>query len=593
MRKLIKEFSRSIKASLSYAIRYAGMLSIVVIVLSVLLSLTPYLNSYGLKILLNALESTPKSELVSIDIIQVIILFSLLVTLPEILKVVFELINKIWTFRIFEKIEALVLHKIIEVELIYHESSAFQNLMQRAFHKGVYPLLDLTRLQYSTIRYGVSFVLGSVIAINISPLAYLLILLSAIPQLAAQYKYGKGIWHIRAEDSPEQRRFSDLKRYFSTPLVIMETKLFQTGPKLIEWLQSILRKFHSKHTRFERKKVLYATGAEIFYLIGNAVSLYLLLMIYVEGDWKLGDFVFAIGVFSGTATSIRDLFLIVTKQYEEHLSVRDILEFLDTPTYDSKDYKYESLKLEESPEIVFEDVWFKYPSTEKWVLKGISFTLDKNKTAALVGANGCGKSTITKLLCKIYEPSRGKIYVNGYNLKDIEVESWRSNVAVLLQDSIDYHFPTELAIGVGDINKPLDHDLVLRSAHLSTANTFIEKWEEKYKTPLGVVFDGKAPSKGQKQKLAFAKTIYRNGFLSIFDEPTTSMDADSVSFIAKNLKEICKDKSVIIISHDITLTSHCDEVILVKDGTVALQGTHSELLKDEYYRGHIISEDDD
>jgi len=558
------------------------------ILLSIMLSSAPYLNSYALKELLNSLEGLSREKLLSASILPIIVLFALLVAIPETIRVIFDLIHKLWLFRISEKIEGMILQKKIEIEIVLHESSDFQNLMQRAFHRGIHPLIDLTQHQFSMIQSGVAFAVGAALACHVSPIAFMILVVCCVPQIIVQYKYGNGIWSIRAQDSPEQRRFIDLKRYFTTADVIIETKLYQTGPKLIEWLQEILRNFHRKQSRFERKRVTLVLGAEFIFFIGNSVCLYLLLQLFISQGWRSGDLVFAIGTFTAAGGAVRNLFRVMNRSYEEHLSVRDILLFLNVPTPASTKQESGSFALEEAPEIVFEDVWFKYQSSERWILKGVSFKLAKNKKTALVGPNGSGKSTIIKLICKIYEPTKGKIYIQGRDLSEINIEDWWSSVATLFQESIDYYFITNQAIAVGNIKKPIDDGKVTAAAYLSKASEFIEKWEKKYETQLGLTFDGQAPSKGQRQKLALAKAIYRSAFLTILDEPTTSMDVDCVKFIADNLDAIGQEKSMIIVSHDTALIKKCDDLLMIRNGTVAIHGSDSELQEDEHYK-EIVS----
>jgi len=581
---MLKEYLNSTIASLRYSFRYAGILTAAIVILSIILSSTGYAYSYGLKVLLNSLEGISKDEIFSVETVPTIVLFSLLITMPQVIKVIFELIGKLWLFRMSEKIEALILQKKIRIEISLHESSAFQNLVQRAFHRGFYPLIDLTRHYFSMIQCSVAFAVGAILAASISPLAFITLIACCVPQIIVQYRYGKSVWNIRAQDSPEQRRFLDLKRYFTTADVIIETKLYQTGPRLIEWLQNILGKFHFNLARVERKRVIFRIASEMIFFLGMSVCLYLLLKIFVHGEWRFGDLVFAIGTFTAAATSIRDLFRVIAESYEEHLSVKDILEFLKIPIPPSGKKGDGHFRLEDAPEIIFENVWFKYDSSDKWILKGVSFKLDKGRKTALVGANGSGKSTIIKLLSKIYQPSRGNIYINGRDLHEIDTDEWWSNIATLFQESIDYHFLTNQAIAVGNISKPMNMAKVAESAYLSRASEFIEKWEKKYETQLGLAFDGQAPSKGQKQKLSLAKTIYRDAFLTILDEPTTSMDADSVKFIADNLNKTASGKSLIVISHDITLIKKCDDVLIIKDGNVAIHGSHDALMENELYK---------
>lgn len=583
---MFKDYFRSTVASLQYSFRYAKLLSLAAVVLSVLVSASPYLNSYGLKILLNYLEGFSKASLNSIHTLHIILSFAILITIPPLLKVFFELVIKLWLFKISEKIEALVLQKKIQIDIAYHESSEFQNLMQRAFHQGIHPLTDLTRHHFSMIQSGVAFAVGAVLASSISPLAFIILIVCCFPQILVQYKYGQGIWNIRSEDSPEQRRFLDLKRYFSSAEVITETKLYQTGPKLIEWLQGIMRAFHLKHSRFEQKRLLVRFGAEMVFFIGMALCLYIVMKTFIDRAWSLGNLVFAIGAFTAAAASIRELFQVMTGSYAQHLSVKDILEFMDTPTPSVDKKVNNQLPMNSAPEIIFENVWFKYPSSEQWILKGVNFTLSKGQKTALVGANGSGKSTIIKLLCKIYEPTDGKIYINGEDLNNIDNQQWWSTIATLFQESIDYYFVAKQAIAVGNIQEPMNEQKVIAAAKLSRASEFIEKWDNQYETQLGITFDGQALSRGQRQKLALAKAIYRDAFLMILDEPTTSMDADSVKFISDHLRNIASSRSLIVISHDAALIKKCDYILIIKDGLIVGQGSHSNLVDNEHYQ-HI------
>jgi ABC-type bacteriocin/lantibiotic exporter with double-glycine peptidase domain len=130
---------------------------------------------------------------------------------------------------------------------------------------------------------------------------------------------------------------------------------------------------------------------------------------------------------------------------------------------------------------------------------------------------------------------------------------------------------------MGNSKKPLDQDKVIEAASLSTANKFIENWEQRYETQLGVAFGGKTPSKGQKQKLALAKTIYRQSLFTILDEPTASMDSDSVRLIADNLDGIGTGKSLLLITHDSRLIERCDKVLLIENGFVAHYGSYLDL----------------
>ncbi|MEP5072630.1 MAG: ABC transporter ATP-binding protein, partial [Crocinitomicaceae bacterium] len=430
--------------------------------------------------------------------------------------------------------------------------------------KGHFPLIDFTEKQFTMLRHLVAVIVGSAIAFDIQPIAFLVLLISSLPTLIVQFKFGKKWWHVRSENSPEQKRFLDLKRYFSNIFGIVETKLFQTSDKLIGWINTILVNFHLKNKAVQQRKVLLTTAGASIFFAGYLICLYLILVQHLKGRFEVGNLIFTLGVFSSAKFSIYNLFRSISGLYEEHLSVNDILEFLKIRS--SAKRKSSLADLESAPEVIFDHVWFRYPSSNKWTIIDTSFKIDKHQLVALTGANGSGKSTILKLLSKIYEPTKGSIYINGTDLRDIDQEQWWSYLGIMIQDYQEYNFLVKDLISLGDTKKETDLDKVRNHARLSTADQFIERWKNTYETQIGVIFDGEELSKGQKQKLALAKVLYREAMFTILDEPTAAIDSDSTLNISGNLSEIRKGKTMIDVSHDNRLIKSCDQILQIEKG---------------------------
>lgn len=565
---LLKGYWSSTRTCLGFSFRFAFRISLALVTLGITLSMVPYIRADAMRYLINSIEGLNTENLFSTPVLMAVLFFTLTVILPEVLNVLYGYVNRVWKFDLSEKLELLILQKRVEIDIAQYEDPDFQNLMQRAFHKGHSPLMDFSDQQYMMLRMLISLVVGAILAISIHPLAFVVLLLASVPGLFVQLRVGTEVWNIRYGDSPQQRRFLDLKRYFSSVFAIIETKLFQTTPKLLDWIQRILGNFYSKNKGAHKKKVLLTFLVEGVFFLGYIGCIYMVLMEYVGTTQLVGDLVFALGVFNSTKFSIYTLFANITKQYEEHLSVKDILEFLNTEsTVKSGTADFE---LSEAPEVVFDQVWFKYPSSEKWIIKGVSFTIGKGQMVALTGANGSGKSTILKLLCKIYDPSRGKIYVDGIDLSTVDQAKWWSYLGIMTQDFQHYSFLVNEAIAIGDISTELDAVKVEKSARLSTADRFIEKWQTRYDTQLGVMFGGKELSKGQRQKMALAKVLYRDSFFTILDEPTASIDIYSTRKIAENLAEIRENKTMILVSHDPEITQKCDLIYQLSAGSVSV-----------------------
>jgi len=208
-----------------------------------------------------------------------------------------------------------------------------------------------------------------------------------------------------------------------------------------------------------------------------------------------------------------------------------------------------------------------------------NLTINKGEKIAIVGKNGNGKTTFIQLLLNLYQPQSGDITLFGNNLKDLSQETITDNFSALYQDYSQPNLKVHEYIAMAE-KKEIDLKKVEVMAKIATADEFIEKWDNQYTQQMGVFMKGVKPSKGQWQKLALARTLYKDSPVIILDEPTASIDATSSKQIFENLKEIDKNKTLILISHNMTdIAKFVDRIIVFDKGRIVGDGTHEELLK--------------
>lgn len=241
----------------------------------------------------------------------------------------------------------------------------------------------------------------------------------------------------------------------------------------------------------------------------------------------------------------------------------------------------EKLRPKTAPVIEFKNVWFKYPSTKNFVLKKINFKIDTNEEIALVGTNGAGKTTLIKLLLRFYDPTKGKILINGKDIKEYDLNSYYKLIGVLLQE---YSFYNELDVKsnicIGKPNKAGNTKKIIKAAKNAKAHEFIMELDNKYKQILAKQFTGGTKiSKGQKQKIALGRMFYRNAPILILDEPTSSIDAMAEQKIFDKIYDFTDDKTVIIISHRFSTVRKAQRIYVLENGEITEEGSHSELLK--------------
>ncbi len=226
-------------------------------------------------------------------------------------------------------------------------------------------------------------------------------------------------------------------------------------------------------------------------------------------------------------------------------------------------------------EIIFDHVWFGYKEDE-YVLKDLNFTIKPGEKVALVGPTGAGKSSIIRLLCRLYEPNRGRILVDGIDIRDISQAELRRYIGVILQESFLFAGDVKRNITLGD-----DYSLeqVKEAARLTNIDKFIEQLPQGYNTILRE--RGTNLSGGQKQLLAFARVAIRNPSVLVLDEATASLDVRTEALIQSALEQLLTERTAIIIAHRLSTISNVDKILVLTRGKLVESGTHEELLAQE------------
>jgi ATP-binding cassette subfamily B protein len=402
-----------------------------------------------------------------------------------------------------------------------------------------------------------------------------------VPNFLLDIKYANASWSIWSKESPEQRRLDDLRDHVISKIKLIELKLLQATDKFLNQIKKLFNDFATNQRLLEKNRLLISSLAEVIAFVGFTFGLWLVVKGVVDSNYKIGTFIFMIGTLTNVRTSISNLLDSVSSQYENCLIVNDLILFMKIESSVKESENPILLSLNSAPEIKFEDVGFRYPGTDKWILRKINITFRAGDNIGLVGNNGAGKTTLVKLLCRIYDPTEGRILINGVDLKDVATKEWWSYLGVMFQDYASYDFTVEEAIAIGKPEKPSNLTKVIDAAKVSQAHDFIMDWEGKYNQQLGVEFGGKEPSKGQRQKLSIAKILYRNSPVMILDEPTASVDAESEAKIFDTIENLSKDQTAVLISHDFSTISQCDKIFVMEKGSVVEEGNHKELMKNK------------
>ena len=409
----------------------------------------------------------------------------------------------------------------------------------------------------------------------------LIMLMLIIPVFVISLKSGKENYITRQETQKYHRR----QEYLGDLLINRETAqeriLFGYGRGLTKMWHSVYEKarkteLKTKRDWFIRSKLggVMTTGISVI------ASLFLIPPVLTK-TISTGMFIsFINSIYALVDTIVWSLANYVEKIADNREFMKDFTLFFSLEEHDqTKKKKVENIQLET---IEFRNVKFKYPNTDKYILNGFSYKFERGVSYALIGVNGAGKTTLMKLLVGLYDEYSGEILVNGKNVREYSVESYKRLFSIVFQDFAKYSLSIEENITIGDWKNKLNvsESDIEKIAKIVGLDKYIDEDVAGLKTKLGKIYeDGQDISGGQWQRIALARAIFRNVQLYILDEPTSALDPISESNLYKEFKNISVGKTMILVSHRLGSTSIADTILVLTDGKLAEVGSHQELMK--------------
>jgi ATP-binding cassette subfamily B protein len=307
----------------------------------------------------------------------------------------------------------------------------------------------------------------------------------------------------------------------------------------------------------------------------------------VEGALSIGTLTFLAGAIAGASTNIQAIFTQLSSVADQALFITDLIDFFKVrPILQPKANALPAPRRIHMG-FEFDRVSFAYPGSSKPVLEGLCFRLEPEQRVALVGANGQGKTTIVKLTTRLYDPSQGRILLDGVDLREYDPVSLSREIGVIFQDFVRYDMTAEENIAIGRIESRGRFPDILAAAEKSLADDVIRNLPAGYKQMLGRRFEGGVDlSGGEWQKLALARAYLRDAQLLVLDEPTASLDAVSEFDIFQRFTSLTSGKMALLISHRFSTVRMADTILVLADGRIAEEGNHDKLVA----RGGLYSE---
>jgi ABC-type multidrug transport system fused ATPase/permease subunit len=468
--------------------------------------------------------------------------------------------------------------KLAYLDISYLEDPKEQNLITKTKDTLTWRPPDFLRnfsyLFYSLIRYLSAFI----ILLSFGWWIPFLITIITLPRLYFRAKYGTIQWSIYGSGAHEVRKLWHFMWLLSTETAIREMRIFQSQKALLSKFKSIQQYIFNLHKKPLDNYLRIITIPPILEALILFMIVYSQLPKVLIGTISIGGLTLLVNMIGslngGAASSVINL----GEMHEHNLYVNDYFKVLDLPKRVKEVKKPIIFDRIVPPKIEFKNVYFQYPDGPL-VLKDVSFVVKPGDSVAMVGPNGAGKSTIIKLICRFYDVTEGEILVNGANIKELKLSNWYKFLGTLFQDFVQYHFTVRENITLGDPSKK-DDKLVIDAAKKSGAYEFIQQLPKGLDQILGREFEeGEQLSIGQWQKLAIARAFYEQAPVLMLDEPTSAIDAEAEYEIFNNLQKTYKNKTLILVSHRFSTVRNADKILVVENGQITENGTHTQLLE--------------
>jgi ATP-binding cassette, subfamily B, bacterial len=477
------------------------------------------------------------------------------------------------------KLSVQLIRHAAKLDLYQFENPDFYDKLERARRQTVGRVVlmsqVLTQLQeiITIVSLGIGLVYFNVWLI-------LILILAVIPVFLGESHFNNVTYSLSRSWTPERRELDYLRFIGASDETAKEIKTFGLSDFIANRFDEISHRYFIANKKIAIKRAFWGI---LFSGIGTLAyygAYFFIIIQTISSVITIGTLTFLAGSFKRMHNMIEGIMTRFTWIADSALYLQDLFDFLaiEPKIQNKADAKPIPMPIRQG--FTFENVSFKYPESEKWAIRNVSFHLNKNEKLALVGENGAGKTTLVKLLSRLYEPTEGRILLDGIDLKDYDLKDLRQNIGVIFQDYVRFQMSASDNIAVGKINKKEEKTLIETAATKSLANTVIDKLPQKYEQFLGKRFhDGVELSGGEWQKVALARAYMRDAQLLILDEPTSALDARSEHEVFVRFSELIENKAAVLISHRFSTVRMADRILLLENGMRKELGSHEELLK--------------
>ena len=491
-------------------------------------------------------------------------------------------------------IHTLLMRTAGRLDLAFYESPEYRNMLERATQGAIQSSYLMVSVVFQFIRTALQFISFALVLTGLHWLATVLIVVVTAPQMVAAGYHARRQFAMHFDLAEDSRLRHYVAALMSERDPAKEIRLFGLLDYLIERFSGLNRKFRRREMALRRSRNLIDLVLGVIADAGAAAIWIYVGIRALNGQITIGDVV----LFTTAVASCKGTLIAMFQEggmfYQHALYLGSLFGILDlnpasipgslTAPESAADGGAKRWGDRRAPRAVergieFRGVSFRYPGTDADVLHDLSFTLRPGESVALVGRNGSGKTTAVKLLTRLYDPTEGRILLDGHDLKEYDLESLHRTFGVIFQDFVRYALTARENVGFGDVGRVADSPTIEAAARKSGIHDTLSGLEQGYETYLGRQFGvGSDLSGGEWQRVGLSRAYMRDAGVLILDEPTASLDAFAEFEVFKAFSELMSDRISVVISHRFSNVRLAEHIIVLDEGRVAGEGNHEELM---------------
>jgi ATP-binding cassette, subfamily B, bacterial len=501
-----------------------------------------------------------------------------LACLTSILNRIVDYCDTLLADKFIRHISVRIMHHASRLDLASYEDPLFHDKLERARVQATDRLGMVQQLGRLVQQVITTATLAASILL-FSPWLLLVLIACVIPAFLGESHFAFLGYAQAFRQTPVKRQIDYLRFLGASKDSAKELKLFGLSKYLTDRFKKLSDDIFVQNVALAKRRLFASALLSLLTTIGYYGAYAYVILETLQGKMTVGTLTFLTGAIAGASANLQMIFSTFSSIADQSLFLTDLLEFFAVrPTVYSKPNALKTPRpIREG--IEFREVSFSYPGSDRPILRNLNLFLKPDERIALIGENGEGKTTIVKLLTRLYDPTAGQILLDGIDLREYDLDDYASNIAVIFQDFMRYDMTAWENIAVGQIGARENLAQVELAARKSLAEGVIKKLPHGYDQMLGRRFEtGVDLSGGEWQKVALARAYLRDAQILVLDEPTAALDARSEHEVFERFAELTKGKMALLISHRFSTVKMADRIVVLEKGVIAEQGRHEQLM---------------